>query len=84
MTNTNEREALIAQMFDADVAKIADRLRALADEVEQAGRLRPYVLNPERGIDFDRSAARVIHAITWGIANLSMERLVSLAGEARS
>jgi hypothetical protein len=72
-----------ASLFEKDVQKIADRLRYLADEVEQAGRA---TRNPTRtedpNPDYLRAAERAVHAVVWGVANLSLDGLIASAAEA--
>lgn len=71
-----------AELFERDVVKIAERLRWLADEVEREGKARPNPTRDDPTPDFSRAAERVVHAIMWGMANLSLDSIVNAADEA--
>lgn len=71
-----------AANFPRVVKRVADALRRLADEVEREGEL-------WEPTDFDRAplrhvkaASRVLHTVTWGVANLNVEAVVEAAAEA--
>lgn len=64
--------------FDGRVDEIASRLRRLADEVEREG----YSSNNRVGMpSYGWKASQIVHAITWGVANMNLSGLVAVASE---
>lgn len=61
------------------VDRVARRLHELADEVQREGdRTDPKIDVP----GFGWAASQVIHAVSWGLANLNRDALVLAAAEA--
>lgn len=63
-----------AENFVARVAKIADGLRRMADEVERDGRVRDAT-----GVGvprFAHAAEGVLHSVIWGFAHLHVDGLI--------
>jgi hypothetical protein len=78
----NRYSAVAAERFDAKIAETADRLRHMAEEVERDGRARKnFMRKPDDRPDYIYAAQRVIHTVTWGLANLNLDGLVSVADE---
>lgn len=65
------------------LADIAADLRSLADRVEREGEARPRFGAPEN-FDHVTGAAGVVHAVTWGVANLNLDILLADAADADS
>lgn len=65
-----------------EVVGIAERLRRLANEVESQAAIKPDIRTMR--LNHVKTAAEVIHKVTWGVANLHLDALVSLAAEADS
>lgn len=67
--------------YERQAAKIVDRLRSMADDVERAAK--PYDRASVDGAGrFVDAAEQVNHAIAWGIANAGAYRLSRAAAEA--
>lgn len=73
----------MSEQYARRIDSIAHQLRALADTVEREGEPRPqrshHSLPPHMN-----SAQRVIHEVTWGVANLSLSTLLDTAHDADS
>lgn len=70
-----------SRFFVKQLEGIAARLRDVADQVEREATLRetPYIDGtPKHAI----AAEQVIHAVTWGVANLNLSGLVHDAAQA--
>ena len=65
--------------YQRNLAKAAQGLRDLADRIEREG-----AVEPGEGHDriYVQRAGDVLHAITWGIANLGADTLLSAASDA--
>jgi len=59
--------------------EVADALRRLAADVERDARLQPA---REAQSQHAVVAQRIVHTVTWGVANLHLDMLVTLAGDA--
>lgn len=68
-----------AKHYADTVTKVAEGLRKLADDAEREGR---HTTNHRGEPDYATAAYSVLHAITWGIANLHTEGLVTRAADA--
>lgn len=82
----SEQTAPSAEQWQADqmrraVARIVADLRRLGDEVEREanaiGRVGELEFNT-----YGYAASQIIHAVTWGMANLSLERIAQCAADA--
>lgn len=80
--STDAPETFAARMsedYQNVVAKIAAKLRQMAEEVERRPvRDNLHDLKP----DHSYHAAETAHTLSWGFANLNLERLISAASEA--
>lgn len=75
-------EQFHAKFLTESIDKTVDGLRRLADRVEaEATRVPKVGSGPGRGT-YAAIAADVIHDITWGVANLQLERLCTEAAAA--
>lgn len=71
-----------AARFDGQVTSIATRLRRMADEIEREGQpTRNFTNGSDRRPDYVQAASEVIHTVTWGVANLSLDGLVTTAAD---
>jgi hypothetical protein len=69
---------------DDKLTEITQQLRDLADTVDRI-RTRKGTPHPvDGGPQSGEKAKRVLHEITWGVANLNLETLMSLAIEAET
>ncbi len=98
MTDTTPTPATTAE-FDAGMARyaetqteryaqttagIAKRLRDIADEVERESAVREGTFDNDGKPDFMWSAQQIVHTVMWGVANLSLDGLVSAARDAHN
>lgn len=68
-----------AARYEQGVVDIAQRLRNLATEVEQAGKV--HANDRFDGLPrFAHSATKVLHTLAWGFANLNADSVVERAG----
>lgn len=80
MTTENRNTANAAARYDEKLRSVADQLRKIADDVEHDGKARVAVTGWRVGeMDYLYPAQRVVHVITWGIANLSLGHLIDAA-----
>ena len=77
----SERQDFRVTFYERQVAKLADHLRDLAEQIERAGRPHsaPGVTGTPRYLN---AAEQVNHALTWGIANAGAYRLIEAAWQA--
>ena len=74
VANTTER------LYTESVSYIVATLRSLADEIERAG---SRTSSPLDGTpQFGKAASRVVHAVSWGVANATMSDVVTKAAQA--
>jgi hypothetical protein len=66
------------RIYNDKVVEVADRLRAMADDVERAAipHTKPGVEGTPR---YTAAAAQVLHTIAWGVANADADQLVTRA-----
>jgi hypothetical protein len=77
------REEWAANYYSRQVDRVAAGLRDLADKVEQEGRARPGSTGRRDGRpEYVAAATRVVHALSWGFANLPVETLLTNANDA--
>lgn len=62
--------------YDAKLAQMVAQVHRIADDIEREGRRRETDTN-----NAGWAASQVLHTLMWGLANLSLDRLVSLAAE---
>lgn len=75
--------AVTSRFYAKQVADVVRRLRGLADEVEREGRARPGVMGRQDGRpEYVHSAQQIVHAVTWGLANLNLDGVISAGNEA--
>lgn len=67
--------------YSEQVDKISERLHRLADDVKREGKARNSTYDIG-GLGHITAAQRVLHEVTWGIANLNLNGLLSWAMEA--
>lgn len=76
------------RQYAEGLANVANDLREMADRVERDGMPRRRsdgslaAIGYPEGSEFSAAAHRVLHAITWGVANLNLEHLLRRAVEA--
>lgn len=63
------------ERYDEELAKIVSGLRNMADTIERNGKI------VGRDKTHHAAAARVIHELNWGVANLSVEHLIRIADD---
>lgn len=69
-----------AELFDAQVAYLVQRVRDLADRLVERGRVRENLR--DTAPDHLDAASSIIHELQWGMANLSVEILIRYARDA--
>lgn len=81
MSTPTTYEEFASQHYLDKVNAVAERLRHIADEVELIGV--DVARSTTRNLGGHTNAAqRVVHAVTWGIANADLPGLIANAGEA--
>lgn len=71
-----------AARYHAQVTATADRLRALAEQVEQQSRATAGPTGgPDARANYLAASTRVLHAVVWGVANLGLDTLATAAAE---
>ena len=75
LTGTWEQES--DRIYRESVAHVAQRLRDLAAEVERDG-----LRISEATEGHTLAAGRVVHSVTWGLANLNLDGLIRRAADA--
>jgi hypothetical protein len=69
----------MSEDYTGVVAKLAAKLRQMADEVERRSiRTNLHDMKPDHAYH----AGDTVHTLSWGFANLNLERLISAAAEA--
>lgn len=83
MTESEDRfERAMHDTYEKKVAVVVERLRDLADQVAWEGKSREAnQYTPNQSDDID-AAQRVVHDVAWGIANLSLDSLITWAATA--
>lgn len=72
-----------AAHYNRQVWRLAASLRELAEEVERRGVARPGFIGPhDEHPEYVDAAHRVVHTVMWGLANASLDGLISAASEA--
>ncbi len=68
----------------AKVEHVAERLRDLADDVDRIAKRGPYTtsVGPDRYTPMAALVGEVVHRVTWGVTNLSLDQLAREAAEA--
>lgn len=74
----------MADRYDKQLAKTADRLRKLADDIEREGRARRSALDDDGHPDYQSAASSVINTVMWEMANLSLPTLLGAATDAHN
>jgi hypothetical protein len=77
---SNDFPQRMSEQFEHKVARTANGLRVLADRVEREGRVGENIRTMKP--DHAYAAQSVIHAITWGMANLDLGGIVQCAKDA--
>lgn len=70
----------VKQRYEETVRRTAQSLRDLADDFEK--RALDLDINGRVKVTRTTAASRAFHALTWGLANASPERLITDAAEA--
>jgi hypothetical protein len=79
---TSSFTSAMSGMYDEKVARIVKSLHDIADRVEREGRAHPNVTRSgDPRPDYLNAASGVIHEVTWGLANLNLDGLVSMAAD---
>jgi hypothetical protein len=80
-----------ARYIATQTKRYEDKLQAIADDLHEIGRRiaregKPHrdVINDDGQDDYMLAAERALHALSWGLANLNADRLVSAAADAHS
>lgn len=79
MTTKTLRD-MLAEQFTKSVARTARDFRDLADQIEREAKQIDHVPSPG-STSGAAIAARIVHSITWGLANASPDQIVSSAAE---
>jgi predicted phage-related endonuclease len=74
----NEAAEYYAERLD----EVVSRLHNLAERVAMEGRARRIGGLEDSDFDFLHAAGRVLNDVTWGVANLHLETLLSAAADA--
>jgi hypothetical protein len=76
----SRNEEAAAQNYDRILAEIVSRIHKIAEDVARDGAPHTAYTGWRKGeLDYIYASQRVIHAITWGVANLSVDHLVDAA-----
>lgn len=68
------------RLYTESVGYVVASLRSLADEIERTG---TWTISPLDGTpQFSKAASRIVHAVSWGVANATLSDVVSKAAQA--
>lgn len=73
-----------ADQYQRRIEAIAARLHDIAAEVQREGVARVGHVNADGKPDYLWSAQQVLHTVTWGVANLNLDGLLSTAADAQN
>lgn len=75
-----EHSDYLSSHFSSLAEKAAKKLRDMADEVEREAAVKEDVFTGK--LSHMRSAQNIVHVVTWGVANLHLDTIMSVACEA--
>jgi hypothetical protein len=86
MTNERDWETAAAARLEHTVASVAAQLHKLADRIteEAAGNIENARIKRTEYSTYGRVAERVVHEVTWGLANLNLANVIDAASDAQA